>query len=84
MDINYYKQYEPIFGSWYITEKIGEGAYGQVYIIERHELGVVYKSALKALTIPSDRNEIKSIMSDGMSEAEVTEYYKGLVHNIVN
>ena len=43
MDINYYKQYEPIFGSWYITEKIGEGAYGQVYIIERHELGVVYK-----------------------------------------
>ena len=66
MDINYYKQYEPIFGSWYITEKIGEGAYGQVYIIERHELGVVYKSALKALTIPSDRNEIKSIMSDGM------------------
>lgn len=23
-------------------------------------------------------------MSDGMSEAEVTEYYKGLVHSIVN
>ena len=70
MDINYYKQYEPIFGSWYITEKIGEGAYGQVFIIERHELGVVYKSALKALTIPQDKNEIKSVMSDGMSEAE--------------
>lgn len=84
MDINYYKQYEPIFGSWYITEKIGEGAYGQVFIIERHELGVVYKSALKALTIPQDKNEIKSVMSDGMSEAEVTEYYKGLVQNIVN
>ena len=84
MDINYYKQYEPIFGSWYITEKIGEGAYGQVYIIERHEMGVVYKSALKALTIPQDKNEIRSVMSDGMSEAEATEYYKELVQNIVN
>lgn len=84
MDINYYKQYEPLFGSWYITEKIGEGAYGQVYIIERHEMGVVYRSALKALTIPQDKNEIKVVMSDGMSEDEVTEYYKGLVQSIVS
>ena len=42
MKENYYKQYEPLFGSWYIKEKIGEGAYGQVYIIEREELGVVF------------------------------------------
>ena len=26
MKENYYKQYEPLFGSWYIKEKIGEGA----------------------------------------------------------
>ena len=81
---NYYKKYEPLFGSWYITEKIGEGAYGQVFVIERHELGVVYKSALKAITIPRDKNEIKIVMSDGMSEAEATEYYKKLVQDIVN
>lgn len=81
---SYYKKYEPIFGGWYITEKIGSGAYGQVYIIERHEMGVVYRSALKAMTIPQDKNEIKSIMSDGINNAEVTEYYKNLVQNIVN
>ena len=23
MDINYYKQYEPLFGAWYIKELIG-------------------------------------------------------------
>lgn len=79
-----YKKYEPLFGSWYITEKIGEGAYGQVFVIERRELGVVYKSALKAITIPQDKNDIKAVMSDGMCEAEVTEYYKGLVQDIVN
>lgn len=84
MDINYYKQYEPLFGSWYITEEIGKGAYGHVYIVERHEFGIVYKSALKALTIPQDKNEIKSAMAEGMSELEATEYYKGLVQDIVN
>lgn len=84
MDINYYKQYEPLFGSWYITEEIGKGAYGHVYIVERHEFGIVYKSALKALTIPQDKNEIKSAMAEGMSELEATQYYKGLVQNIVN
>jgi len=84
MKSNYYKKYEPIFGSWFITEEIGQGAYGKVYIIERHEMGVVYKSALKAMTIPSSRNEVTSIMSDGMTYAEATEYYKGLVQNIVN
>lgn len=81
---NYYKKYEPIFGSWHITENIGQGAYGQVYIIERREMGVVYQSELKAITIPQDQNEIKSIMSDGMTEVEVTNYYKTLVQNIVN
>lgn len=81
---NYYKKYEPIFGSWYITENIGQGAYGQVYLIERREMGVIYQSALKAITIPQDKNEIKSIMSDGMTEVEVTDYYKTLVQNIVN
>ena len=79
-----YKQYEPLFGSWYITDKIGEGANGQVYVIERHELGVVYKSALKAISIPGDKNEVKSVMSDGLTKSEATEYFRGLVQNFIN
>lgn len=79
-----YKQYEPLFGSWYITDKIGEGANGQVYVIERRELGVVYKSALKAISIPGDKNEVKSVMSDGLTESEATEYFRGLVQNFIN
>lgn len=84
MSKNYFKKYEPFFGSWYIKEQIGEGAFGQVYIIEREEMGVTYKSALKTITIPQNQNEIKSVMSDGMTDDEVTEYYKGMVQNIVN
>ena len=31
MDINYYKQYEPIFGAWRIERQIGEGSFGKVF-----------------------------------------------------
>lgn len=33
MDISYYKKFEPIFGSWYITREIGEGSFGKVFEI---------------------------------------------------
>ena len=39
MDINYYKQYEPIFGSWHITRQIGEGSFGKVFEIQREDFG---------------------------------------------
>ena len=79
-----YKKYEPIFGSWYITEKIGEGAIAKVYAMERRELGVTYRSALKALTIPPGQDEIKSAMADGMTGADLTHYYETIVQNVVN
>jgi len=31
MDINYYKQYEPVFNAWYIKEQLGEGSFGKVF-----------------------------------------------------
>ena len=84
MDVNYYKKYEPLFGAWHITEQIGEGSYGRVYIIERHELGQIYKSALKAITVPGSQDEIRSSMSDGMTMEDVTGYYKNVANNIIN
>ena len=39
MDANYYKKYEPLFGAWHITEKIGEGSYGKVYIMRKTRAG---------------------------------------------
>ena len=53
MDINYYKQYEPIFGSWRIIRQIGEGSFGKVFQIEREDFGVTYRAALKAMTVPA-------------------------------
>ena len=71
MENDYYRKYEPLFGSWYIKDQIGEGSFGKVYVIERKEMGVTYRSALKAITIPQSQSEIKSVMMDGMSKEDV-------------
>ena len=79
-----YKKYEPLFGSWHITKKIGEGAVAKVYEMERRELGVTYHAALKAITIPESEDEIRSIMADGMTGADLTHYYETIVQNVVS
>lgn len=84
MDANYYKKYEPVFGAWHIKRLIGEGSFGQVYEIERKELGATYSAALKTITIPQSQSEIKSIMADGMSRKDVTAYYEGVVSDIIS
>ena len=74
-----YTKYEPIFGAWKIVKLIGEGSYGKVYEIEREDFGVTYKAALKAITIPRNKSEVKSIISEGMDEESAYTYFRGFV-----
>ena len=83
MDINYYKQYEPIFGAWHITRLIGEGSFGKVFEMEREDFGVTCKAALKAITIPASQSEVRSVMSEGMDEGSVRTYFGGFVKKLV-
>ena len=83
MDINYYKQYEPIFGSWQITRLIGEGSFGKVFEIQREDFGEVYKAALKVITIPESQSEVRSVMSEGMDEDSVHTYFASFVKELV-
>ena len=77
-----YRQYEPIFGSWYITEEIGSGAEGSLYRICRTDaLGHEYYSALKAVSVPSSESETASLMAGGMQAEEVAEYYESVLEN---
>ena len=84
MDIQYYKKYEPLFNAWFIKRIIGEGSFGNVYEIERREMGQVYHAALKTITIPRNQSEVQSLMADGMSREAVAEYYNGLVQDLIN
>ena len=83
MDINYYKQYEPIFGSWHITRLIGEGSFGKVFEIQREDFGQVYKAALKAITIPASQSEVRSMRSEGMDEESVRDTLESKVQELV-
>ena len=58
MNLEYYKKYEPIFGSWYITGFLGRGSFGEVYEITREEYGITYKAALKIISLPQDEEDL--------------------------
>ena len=79
-----YSKYEPLFGAWYIRDKIGQGAIGQVYEIERTEPGMIYRAALKAITIPEGPDEIKRVISSGVAKEDLPDYYRNLIKNISN
>ena len=77
-----YSKYEPIFGSWYIKNLIGKGSIGEVYLIERKESNYTYRSALKVISIPQERDEIKTLKTNQMSDDDISAYYKTLMDNI--
>ena len=79
-----YRKYEPIFGSWYLSRQIGKGSFGKVYEITREEYGTTYRSALKIISIPQDEDDVKTRLASGTEMESVTEYYKGILKEIVN
>ena len=83
MENDYYKQYEPFFGSWYIKRFIGAGSYGKVFEIERRdEFDTVYTGALKAIAIPSSQSELDEILADGMDREGASTYFRDYVRDL--
>ncbi len=84
MDINYYKQFEPIDGKWFINKELGRGAFGAVYEVERHDYSEM-KSAMKIITIPSSKAVADSFRKENysMSDNMVKEYYFSIVQEYI-
>ena len=84
MDINYYRQFEPIDGKWYITKKLGKGSFGTVFEIERRDYANM-KSALKVITIPASSADLKSFRSDNfdMDDESVKRYFYAFVDELL-
>ncbi|MFZ5988087.1 MAG: DUF5050 domain-containing protein [Bacillota bacterium] len=83
-DKDYIKKYEPLWGSWYIQELIGEGSFGRVYRITKEEWGFKYESALKILCVPTKEQfrEVSVVMDT--NENTMMNYFEDSVKNIVN
>lgn len=84
MDINYYKKYEPFFGTWYFDgdkSQLGTGSFASVFRIVRHDANV-NPCALKIITIPKSDAEIDTQRSEGMDDISIQKYYQHMVDDI--
>ena len=73
-----------IWNGWNVVEVHGEGAFGKVYKVVKEEFGHNYEAALKIIKIPANQAEMDSILNDGMDEKSITEYFRGIMEDIVN
>lgn len=72
-----YEKYEPFFGTWKIKREIGSGSYGKVYEVERKEMGITYKSAIKIISLPITE---KKVVKNVVQEIELMSKLKGNSH----
>ena len=72
-----------VFNDWVITQKLGEGATGTVFEIEKMDFGISIKSALKVVHIPGVGSDVKAVMREGMTEKDTEEYFYGFVEEIL-
>ena len=82
MDNEYYKRYEPFFGSWHIKRFIGAGSYGKVFEIQRRDFDMVFTGALKAITIPADKSEYEQVLEAGMDREGASTYFRDYVQEL--
>ena len=75
---------ETVFKDWTVDKCVGEGAFGKVYRITREDFGHIYEAALKVIEVPQAQSEVDAVRNDGMSEQNVTEYFRSVVEDIVD
>lgn len=78
------KRFEPLWGNWYADELLGEGSYGRVYRIVRHDGGGTYYSACKHITIPKNEAEVQNARAMGMDNRSTYTYFSDMASRILN
>ena len=68
---------------WKIVKRLGGGAYGKVYEIERNISGVQEKAAVKIVSRPKDDIEIETYYDEGYDKASIAASYEKEIQNYV-
>ena len=72
-------KYQPLWNKWYIESLIGKGNYGSVYKITRKDLSGNYVSAVKIISVPSEKQYREARASFGNDEAAIRSYFSGIM-----
>ncbi|WP_294785922.1 protein kinase [uncultured Eubacterium sp.] len=78
------KEINEVWAGWQPESLIGEGGFGKVYKARKTLFGEETWSAIKVIHIPNDPAEIAEMRASGMSAANIQEYYKASVKQLVN
>ena len=75
---------QPLWGTWYVEDFIGEGSYGTVYRIRRREqaFDIEQDCALKWIALPQRDGDLLRLRSENMSDEDIRDYYEGLIHTL--
>ena len=77
------RQYEPLWGAWYVDGQLGEGSYGKVYKVHKEEFGRTYEAAVKMISIPQNESDILQAKSEGLDEESARSYFQAFVTDII-
>ena len=77
------KKYEPLWGSWYVDEQLGEGSFGKVYKVHKEEFGKTYDAAVKIISIPQNESDILQAKSEGLNDESAKSYFQAFVTDII-
>ena len=81
--IKQYKEYEPFFTNFKITNFIGEGSFGKVFEITREDFGLKYCSALKIIHVSVSNAEKQSMRIEGMTERDIQHNLEMIVKSTI-
>ncbi|MBR5514967.1 MAG: leucine-rich repeat protein [Clostridia bacterium] len=69
---------------WRISELLGEGSYGKVYKAIREEHSITSFCAIKVISVPKNRAELDSLLSEGMTKEESLDFLENIVSDFIN
>ncbi len=75
---------DTVLEKWKLVTLLGSGSYGRVYEAHREDFGMVYKSAIKIITVPQSDAEVKNAIAEGMDDKSVTAYFRDIVKDVIH